>query len=68
MVTRNDGFDHGNQRDKRDSGNCVKKASDRHAVREMKDGPSELPCRRKLQPAVVNVMVKRRGYDCVRYG
>jgi hypothetical protein len=56
---------------------CVKKTRKRHAVGEMKDGPSESPCRRRLQTAmscsgtmagVVNVMVKRRGYDCVMYG
>jgi hypothetical protein len=49
---------------------CVKKVRKRHAVREMKEGPSEPPCRRRLQTAmscfdrkvtVVNVMVKRRG-------
>src|SRR5215467_16320398 len=51
-------------------GDCVKKTRKRHAVGEMKDGPSESPCRRRLQTAmscsgtmagVVNVMVKRRG-------
>jgi hypothetical protein len=51
-------------------GACVKKTSNRHAVRKMKVGPSEPPCRRRLQTAisccgpktaVVNVMVKRRG-------
>ena len=56
---------------------CVKKTRKRHAVGEMKDGPSESPCRRRLQTAmscsgtmagVVNVMVERRGYDCVMYG
>jgi hypothetical protein len=56
---------------------CVKKTRKRHAVGEMKDGPPESPCRRRLQTAmscsgtmagVVNVMVKRRGYDCVMYG
>ena len=49
---------------------CVKKTSNRHAVREMKVGPSKPPCRRRLQTAlscygpkaaVVNVRVKRRG-------
>jgi len=49
---------------------CVKKTRKRHAVRKMKVGPSESPCRRRLQTAmscfvrkgaVVNVMVKRRG-------
>jgi hypothetical protein len=49
----------------------------RRAVREMKEGPSESPCRRGLQTAmscfglraaVVNVMVKRRGDACVMYG
>ncbi len=53
-----------------DGGDCVKKTSNRHAVRKMKVGPSEPPCRRRLQTAiscfgpktaVVNVMVKRRG-------
>jgi hypothetical protein len=56
---------------------CVKKMRECHAVREMKEGPSESPCRRRLQTAmscfgpmaaVVNVMVKRRGNDCVMYG
>ena len=50
-------------------GACIKKTSNRHAVRKMKEGPSESPCRRRLQTAiscfgsktaVVNVMVKRR--------
>jgi hypothetical protein len=54
---------------------CVKKTSNRHAVREMKGGPSKPPCRRRLQTAiscfgpkaaVVNVMVKRRDFDPVR--
>jgi hypothetical protein len=49
---------------------CVKKTRNRRAVRKMKEGPSEPPCRRRLQTAiscfgpktaVVNVMVKRRG-------
>jgi hypothetical protein len=48
---------------------CVKKARNRHAVREMEVDPPEPPCRRRLQTAisccgpmtmVVNVMVKRR--------
>ena len=52
-----------------DGGDCVKKTRNRHAVRKMKVGPSEPPCRRRLQTAiscfgpktaVVNVMVKRR--------
>jgi hypothetical protein len=30
---------------------CVKKTRKRHAVREMKEGPSEPPCRRRLQTA-----------------
>jgi hypothetical protein len=30
---------------------CVKKTRRRHAVREMKEGPSEPPCRRRLQTA-----------------
>jgi hypothetical protein len=49
---------------------CVRKTRNRRAVRKMKEGPSEPPCRRRLQTAVscfgpktavVNVMVKRRG-------
>jgi hypothetical protein len=53
------------------------KARKRHAVREMKVGPSEPPCRGRLQttgscygqkPSVVNVSVKRRGIDHVMYG
>jgi hypothetical protein len=56
---------------------CVKKTSNRHAVREMKVGPSKPPCRRRLQTAiscfgpkdaVVNIMVKRRDFDHVMYG
>ncbi len=48
---------------------CVRKTRKRRAVRKMKVGPSEPPCRRRLQTAiscfgqkaaVVNVMVKRR--------
>jgi hypothetical protein len=31
---------------------CVKKARKRHAVREMKEGPSEPLCRRRLQTAM----------------
>src|SRR5690242_19790815 len=31
---------------------CVKKTRKRHAVGEMKDGPSESPCRRRLQTAM----------------
>jgi len=31
---------------------CVKKTRRRHAVREMKEGPSKSPCRRGLQAAV----------------
>ena len=55
---------------------CVKKTSNRHAVGEMKVGPSEPPCRRRLQTAiscfgpkavVVNVMGKRRDFDHVMY-
>jgi hypothetical protein len=43
----------------------------------MRGGPSESPCRRRLSNcqellrskiAVVNVMVKRRGFDRVMYG
>jgi hypothetical protein len=33
-------------------GGCVKKTRNRHAVRKMKVGPSELPCRRRLQTAL----------------
>jgi hypothetical protein len=49
---------------------CVKKTRKRHAVREMKEGPSEASCRGGLQTAigcfgrkaaVVNAMVKRRA-------
>ena len=49
---------------------CVRKTRNRRAVRKMKEGPSEPPCRRRLQTAigcfgpkvaVVNAMVKRRG-------
>ena len=59
---------------------CVKKARERHAVREMEDvDPSEPSCRRGLQTAmscfgtmagVVNVMVKRRGLtaSCMNEG
>ena len=56
---------------------CVKKVRERHAVREMKEDPSEPSCRGRLQnrhellrskAAVVNVMVKRRDVDHVRYG
>src|SRR6516225_8128296 len=48
---------------------CVKKTRKRHAVRKMKEGPSEPTCRGRLQTAlscfgpktaVVNVRVKRR--------
>src|SRR6516165_6696538 len=57
-------------------GCCVKKARERNAVREMKEDPSEPSCRGGLQTAmkllrskaaVVNVMVKRRDVDHVRY-
>ena len=34
------------------TGDCVKKARERCAVREMKVGPSEPPCRRRLQTAM----------------
>jgi hypothetical protein len=56
---------------------CVKKTRERHAVRKMKEDPSEPSCRGRLQTAmscsgrkatVVNVMVKRRDIDHVRYG
>jgi hypothetical protein len=49
---------------------CVKKTRKRHAVRKMKEGPSESPCRGwfqtaiscfGLKAAVVNVRVKRRA-------
>jgi hypothetical protein len=50
----------------------------RHAVREMRVGPSKPPCRGRFQTAiscygpmaaVVNVMVKRRGiFDHVMWG
>ena len=49
---------------------CVKKTGNRHAVREMEEGPPRPPCRGRFQTAiscygpmaaVVNVMVKRRG-------
>src|SRR5215468_3408957 len=33
-------------------GDCVRKTRERHAVGEMKDGPSESPCRRRLQTAM----------------
>src|SRR5271157_328751 len=33
-------------------GGCVKKTRKRHAVRKMKAGPSESPCRGRLQTAV----------------
>ena len=55
---------------------CFKKARERHAVQEMKEDPSEPSCRGGLQTAmkllrskaaVVNVMVKRRDVDHVRY-
>src|SRR3954463_9364170 len=56
---------------------CVKKMREHRAAREMKVGPSESTCRGGLQTAiscfgqkktaVVNVMVKRRDYDHVRY-
>ena len=58
-------------------GIAPRRREERHAVREMKEDPSESPCRRRLQTAmscfgpmtaVVNVMVKRRGKDCVKYG
>ena len=51
------------------------KTRERHAVREMKEDPSEPSCRGRLQTAmscfgrkvtVVNVMVKRRGGTCQR--
>ena len=31
---------------------CVKKTRERHAVGEMRGGPSESPCRRRLQTAM----------------
>ena len=47
-----------------------------HAAQEMRVGPSKPLCRERLQTAtsccgsmavVVNVVVKRRGFDCVMY-
>jgi hypothetical protein len=47
-----------------------------HAAQEMRVGPSKPLCREGLQTAtsccglmvvVVNVVVKRRGFDCVMY-
>ena len=58
-------------------GSCVKKTCERHAVRKMKEDPSEPSCRGRLQTAmscfgstaaVVNVMVKRRDLDYVMCG
>jgi hypothetical protein len=54
-----------------------RKREKRHAVREIKVGPSKPPCRGRFQTAisrygpmtaVVNVMVKRRGSDHVMWG
>jgi TolB-like protein len=47
-------------------GACVKKASNRHAVRKMKVGPSKPPCRRRLQTAISCFGPKDRGGE--RYG
>jgi hypothetical protein len=53
---------------------CVKKTGNRHAVREMEEGPPRPLCRGRFQTAiscfgpmaaVVNVMVKRRDFDLV---
>ena len=48
------------------SRDCVKKARKRHAVRKMKVGPSEPPCRRRLQTAISCFGPKGRGGE--RYG
>ena len=45
---------------------CVKKARKRHAVRKMKVGPSEPPCRRRPQTAISCFGPKGRGGE--RYG
>ena len=45
---------------------CVKKARKRHVVRKMKVGPSEPPCRRRLQTAISCFGPKGRGGE--RYG
>jgi hypothetical protein len=42
-------------------GDCVKKTRKRHAVRKMKVGPSEPPCRRRLQTALSCFGPKGRG-------
>src|SRR5215472_9542455 len=45
---------------------CVKKVRKRHAVRKMKVGPSEPPCRRRPQTAISCFGPKGRGGE--RYG
>jgi hypothetical protein len=45
---------------------CVMKTRNRHAVRKMKVGPSEPPCRRRLQTAISCFGSKDRGGE--RYG
>src|SRR5664279_2654923 len=42
-------------------GSCVRKTRNRHAVRKMKEGPSEPPCRRRLQTALSCFGPKGRG-------
>ena len=42
-------------------GCCVKKTRKRHAVREMKEGPSEPPYRRRLQTAISGCGQKPRS-------
>jgi len=46
---------------KEPDGDCVKKTRKRHAVRKMKVGPSEPPCRRRLQTALSCFGPKGRG-------
>ena len=47
-------------------GGCVRKTRNRHAVRKMKEGPSEPPCRRRFQTAISCFGPKGRGGE--RYG
>jgi hypothetical protein len=42
-------------------GGCVRKTRNRRAVRKMKVGPSEPPCRRRLQTALSCFGPKGRG-------
>ena len=42
-------------------GDCVKKTRKRHAVRKMKVGPSEPPCRGRLQTTLSCFGPKGRG-------